>query len=43
MSEIDQLVFGYDEGHRLLAGSRSLSPGSLTQLLGATDAPPGSV
>ena len=38
----DQLVFGYDEGHRLLAGSTTLSASSLTQLLGATDAAPGS-
>jgi hypothetical protein len=38
----DQLVFGYDEGHRLLAGSRTLTAPSLAQLLGATDAAPGS-
>lgn len=39
---LDQLVFGYDEGHRLLYGSVDLRPRTLTTLLGATDAAPGS-
>ena len=39
---LSQLVFGYDEGHRLLSGSVDLSPKTLAILLGATDAGPGS-
>ena len=39
---IHQLVFGYDDGHRLLSGSQPISASSLSQLLGATDATPGS-
>ena len=35
---IDQLVFGYEEGHRLLGGSRRVSASALAALLGATDA-----
>ncbi len=38
---LGQLVFGYDEGHRLLGGSRELNPRTLATLLGATDASPG--
>jgi hypothetical protein len=40
VSDVDQLVFGYDQGHRILAGSRSLGRQALTRLLGATDASP---
>lgn len=40
MINVDQLVFGYDQGHRLLAGSRPLDRASLSRLLGATDAAP---
>jgi len=40
---INQLAFGYDEGHRLLTGSVMLSATSTTMLLGATDAAPGSI
>ena len=36
---IDQLVFGYEEGHRLLGGSRRIPATALAVLLGATDAP----
>ena len=36
---IDQLVFGYEEGHRLLGGSTKIPAASLAVLLGATDAP----
>lgn len=36
---IDQLVFGYDEGHRLLGGSTNISVSAVATLLGATDAP----
>ena len=36
---IDQLVFGYEEGHRLLGGSRRIRGDALAVLLGATDAP----
>ena len=36
---IDQLVFGYDEGHRLLGGSMKVPSNVLSVLLGATDAP----
>jgi hypothetical protein len=39
---VDQLAFGYDDGHRFLRGSRALPPASLSRLLGATDAAPGS-
>lgn len=39
--KLDQLVFGYDGGHRLLAGSRALARDSLSRLLSATDADPG--
>ena len=38
---IDQLVFGYDEGHRLLGGSTEIPSTVLSVLLGATDAPIG--
>ena len=38
MSTAHQLLFGYDDGHRLLAGSRELPPDTLVALLGATDA-----
>ena len=34
----DQFLFGYDDGHRLLIGSRELSPATAVALLGATDA-----
>jgi hypothetical protein len=33
-----QLLFGYDDGQRLLAGSREFAPDTLLLLLGATDA-----
>ena len=36
---IDHLVFGYEEGHRLLGGSRRIPGDALAVLLGATDAP----
>lgn len=39
LERIDQLVFGYEEGHRLLRGSSSVSGATLSTLLGATDAP----
>ena len=35
---IDQLVFGYEEGHRLLGGSTGVPATALAFLLGATDA-----
>ena len=35
---VDQLVFGYEEGHRLLGGSTEIPPSVLAHLLGATDA-----
>jgi hypothetical protein len=38
MSVAHQLLFGYDDGHRLLSGSRELRPDALARLLGATDA-----
>jgi hypothetical protein len=38
MSVAHQLLFGYDDGHRLLSGSRELRPEVLVRLLGATDA-----
>ena len=38
MSTADQLLFGYDDGHRLLTGSRELAADTLVALLGATDA-----
>jgi len=34
----DQYLFGYDEGHRLLTGSRELDPATAVALLSATDA-----
>jgi hypothetical protein len=34
---LDQLVFGYRDGHQLLGGSRQLEPRDLRLLLGATD------
>lgn len=40
---IHQLVFGYDDGHRLLGGSCDLGASTLSRLLGATDAAPGSI
>ena len=39
LERIDQLVFGYDEGHRLLGGSTKIPASALAILLGATDAP----
>ncbi|MGD1051947.1 MAG: hypothetical protein ABR947_12845 [Solirubrobacteraceae bacterium] len=38
MSVADQFLFGYDDGYRLLTGSRELDPQTLVTLLGATDA-----
>ena len=38
-NRIDQLIFGYLEGHRLLGGSTKIPVGSLAVLLGATDVP----
>jgi hypothetical protein len=38
MSVAHQLLFGYDDGHRLLSGSRELGPDAMVLLLGATDA-----
>ncbi len=38
MSAADQFLFGYDDGHRLLTGSRELSAEVAATLLGATDA-----
>jgi hypothetical protein len=38
VSSDHQLLFGYDDGHRLLAGSRELAADTLVALLGATDA-----
>jgi GTPase-associated protein 1, N-terminal domain type 1 len=35
---VDQLVFGYDDGHRLLGGSIQVTGEELSTLLGATDA-----
>lgn len=40
--EVQQLAFGYDDGHRLLEGSIDLATRDVSLLLGATDAPPGS-
>jgi hypothetical protein len=37
MTTVDQLVFGYREGHQFLGGSRQLDPRDLRLLLGATD------
>ena len=39
IERIDQLVFGYEEGHRMLGGSTEIPAASLAILLGATDAP----
>ena len=39
LDRIDQLVFGYDEGHRMLGGSTKIPVSVLATLLGATDAP----
>ena len=39
LEAIDQLVFGYEEGHRLLGGSTRIPATALASLLGATDAP----
>jgi hypothetical protein len=36
--KVDQLLFAYDEGHRLVAGSCELNPRTTSLLLGATDA-----
>ena len=36
---VNQLLFGYEDGHRLLAGSMDLPAPALSRLLGATDAP----
>jgi hypothetical protein len=38
VSVADQFLFGYDDGYRLLTGSRELEPQTLVTLLGATDA-----
>jgi GTPase-associated protein 1, N-terminal domain type 1 len=38
VSTAAQLLFGYDDGHRLLASSRQLDPETLLRLQGATDA-----
>ena len=38
VSVAHQLLFGYDDGHRLLAGSRELPAQTLLALLGASDA-----
>ena len=38
MSTAAQFLFGYDDGHRLLASSRELDPETLLRLQGATDA-----
>ena len=38
MRAADQFLFGYDDGHRLLSGSRDLPPATAVALLGATDA-----
>jgi len=38
---IHQLLYGYDDGHRLLRGSTNLSSQANLRLLGATDADPG--
>lgn len=38
MSVAHQFLFGYDDGHRLLAGSRELPAQTLLALLGASDA-----
>src|SRR4051812_33811324 len=38
---LDQCLFGYDDGHRLLATSVSLPPSAATQLLLASDLAPG--
>ena len=39
LERVDQLVFGYEEGHRLLGGSTKIPVTARTILLGATDAP----
>jgi GTPase-associated protein 1, N-terminal domain type 1 len=39
--EVQQCVFGYDDGHRLLATSKQLSPGDFSRLLLASDLAPG--
>ena len=41
MNDLHQLVFGYDDGHRLLAGSIKLLADTQAQLLSTTDADPG--
>lgn len=38
MRVADQFLFGYDDGHRLLGGSRELDAQTMVELLGATDA-----
>ena len=38
MRAADQFLFGYDDGHRLLAGSRELPPAVSVRMLDATDA-----
>jgi GTPase-associated protein 1, N-terminal domain type 1 len=37
VTRADQFLFGYENGHRLLAGSRELPAAALVRLLGATD------
>ncbi|WP_295822460.1 hypothetical protein [uncultured Deinococcus sp.] len=36
---VDQYLFGYQHGHRLLAGSRSIPSGLMRQIISRTDAP----
>jgi hypothetical protein len=38
MAPVDQLLFGYRDGHELIAGSRELSPAQLRDVLRHTDA-----
>jgi hypothetical protein len=38
MNLVDQVLFGYDDGHRLIAGSRSLSPRQQRDVLPHLDA-----
>ena len=38
MRAADQFLFGYEDGHRLLTGSRELPSATLVRMLGATDA-----
>ena len=38
MRAADQFLFGYEDGHRLLTGSRELPSATVVRMLGATDA-----